>query len=172
MTYNWNIAQCSVLLHWWHGEHHEPGVYSTSTRAHTHILVIQWFNWNLTVRWTRCIMKLTRAKNMVCSDIDPDMPAHTLFTHLFNSLSSPITHVHTCVSFINVSGYTLRCKHQQSLNFLLVAVCWMCLGSSTNDEVTDTNNIKTSAGKLWRGQLNTTDHSMLRHCSFLYLRRF
>ncbi len=124
MTYNWNIAQCSVLLQWWHGEHHEPGVYSTS--GHTHTLMIQWFNWNLTLRWTRCIMKLTRAKNMVCSDIDPDMPAHTLFTHLFNSLSASLTHIHTCP--LLMSADTLcGCKHQQSTNFLLAAVCWMCL---------------------------------------------
>lgn len=123
MTYNWNIAQCSVLLQWWHGEHHEPGVYSTSGHTHTHTLMIQWFNWNLTLRWTRCIMKLTRAKNMVCSDIDPDMPAHTLFTHLFNSLSASLTHIHTCP--LLMSADTLRGVNiNKALTF-----CWLlCVG--------------------------------------------
>ncbi len=67
---------------------------------------------------------------------------HTHSSHISLIASLPPSHTYTLV-LINVCRYTLWCKHQQSTNFLLAAVCWMCLGSSTNDEVTDTNTIKT-----------------------------
>lgn len=161
MTYNWNIAQCSVLLQWWHGEHHEPGVYSTLGHTHTHTQ--SWYNGSTgTLHFVGHAASCNwQGLKTVCSDIDPDMPAHTQFFSSLSALS------HTCL--LLVSTDTLGGASTNKVLTFCWLLCWMCLRSSTNDEVTDTNTIKTSAEKLWYGQLIKKQHYfLLRDCSWTF----